>query len=51
MRLSLLGSAMNNLSKAMSLLKTKSEVLQKESKDLFGKKFRGHISETLQWRN
>ena len=38
---------MNNLSQAKSILKTKSELLQKEDKDLFGKEFWEQMSKTV----
>ena len=46
-RLSILDDVMNNLSQAKSMLKTKSELLQKKGKDFFGKEFRDQISETV----
>ena len=50
-RLSALDDVMNNLSQAKSMLKTKSELLKKKDKDLFGKEFHDHISETVKPHN
>ena len=46
-RLSALDGVMKSTIQAKSMLKNKSELLQKENKDLFGKEFREQISETV----
>ena len=46
-KVSVLDGVMNNLLQAKSMLKTKSELIQKEDKDLFGKEFLDLISETI----
>ena len=46
-RLSALNGVMKSTVQAKSILKNKSELLQKENKNLFGKKLRDQISETI----
>ena len=46
-RRSALDGVMKSTIEAKSMLKNKSELLQKENKGLFGKGFREHISETV----
>ena len=46
-RLSALHGVMESTMQAKSILKNKSELLQKENKDLFGKEFREQISEIV----
>ena len=46
-RLSALDGVMKSTIQAKSMLKNKSELLQKENKDLFGKEFRDQILETV----
>ena len=45
--LSVLDGVMKSTVQAKSMLKNKSELLQRENKDLFGKEFREQISETV----
>ena len=47
-RLSALNGVMKSTVQAKSILKKKSELLQKENKNLFGKKFCDQISETIE---
>ena len=46
-RLSALDGVMKSTIQAKSMLKNKCELLQKKNKDLFGKEFIAHISETV----